>query len=231
MCCYCIKRIPPPDKYTSSRSASAPVLRRPVPSPLTSHSICIRAATTAGAEGLPVQLIKVLGRWKPFMHTRHKSGHLETIYLAYITYTSWTVLYSSYMYFCEFFIVITILLLFGFASSLPSSPKRARQDDSENLGISNFFICQPKSVHQALKTAIFLFFYMFIQTKTQILSPFSSSNQGIYTFKSLNSKFSSGALLCLLLFRFVQRMLNNPTLSVDQQSEMVHDFYGVSTIK
>ncbi|KAM7427072.1 Rab5 GDP/GTP exchange factor [Porites harrisoni] len=25
---------------------------------------------------------------------------------------------------------------------------------------------------------------------------------------------------------FVQRMLNNPTLSVDQQSEMVHDFYG-----
>ena len=52
------------------------------------------------------------------MHTRHKSGHLETIYLAYITYTLWTVLYSSYMYFCEFFIVITILLLFGFASSL-----------------------------------------------------------------------------------------------------------------
>ena len=134
MCCYCIKRIPPPDKYTSSRSASAPVLRRPVPSPLTSHSFYIRAATTAGAEGLPVQLIKVLGRWKPFMHTRHKSGHLETIYLAYITYTSWTVLYSSYMYFCEFFIVITILLLFGFASSLPSFPKRARQDDSVNLG-------------------------------------------------------------------------------------------------
>ena len=165
------------------------------------------------------------------MHTRLKSGHLETIYLAYITYTSWTVLYSSYMYFYEFFIVITILLLFGFASSLPSSPKRARQDDSENLGISNFFICQPKSVHQALTTAIFLFFLHVYSNKNIDLSPFSSSNQGIHTFKSLNSKFSSGALLCLLLFRFVQRMLNNPTLSVDQQSEMVHDFYGVSTIK
>jgi len=75
------------------------------------------------------------------------------------------------------------------------------------------------------------FFHMFIQTKTWILSPFSSSNQGKHTFKSLNSKFSGGALLCLLLFRFVQRMLNNPTLSVDQQSEMVHDFYEVSTIK
>ena len=25
-------------------------------------------------------------------------------------------------------------------------------------------------------------------------------------------------------------MLNNPTLSVDEQSEMVHDFYGVSKV-
>ena len=116
------------------------------------------------------------------MHTRHKSGHLETIYLAYITYTLWTVLYSSYMYFCEFFIVITILLLFGFASSLPSSPKRARQDDSKNLGISNFFICQPKSVHQTLTTAIFLFF----------LHVFSNKNidfKSIFVLQSRNTHF------------------------------------------
>lgn len=65
MCCYCIKRISPANKYTSSCSTSAPVLRQPVPSSLTLHSFCIRAATTAGAEGLPDQLIKVLGRWKP----------------------------------------------------------------------------------------------------------------------------------------------------------------------
>ena len=29
-------------------------------------------------------------------------------------------------------------------------------------------------------------------------------------------------------FRFIQRLLSDPSLSVEKQSEMVHDFYGVS---
>ena len=32
----------------------------------------------------------------------------------------------------------------------------------------------------------------------------------------------------LSVHRFVQRILNNPSLKVEEQSQMVHDFYGVS---
>lgn len=34
-------------------------------------------------------------------------------------------------------------------------------------------------------------------------------------------------VLCVS-FRFIQRLLSDPSLSVEKQSEMVHDFYGVS---
>ena len=76
-----------------------------------------------------------------FMHTRHKSGHLETLNTLHTLLTP----HGKFCIpltciFVNFVIVITILLLFEFASPLPSSPQRVRQDDSENLGIRNFFI-------------------------------------------------------------------------------------------
>ena len=52
----------------------------------------------------------------------------------------------------------------------------------------------------------------------------------VKAFNNIGIEINKESLLTTVLHRFVQRILNNPALKVEEQSEMVHDFYGVCAV-